>query len=142
MSQIINRPACSGFADYLVSEYSRLFPGSDDYIIVVRNAINARLARFQALFDFYDEHQSSEKINEICQRTFRDLLTNEFAKINGTAGFMFRNYVRMNRQKTNEMVQRFMESDMVKELTSRYLFTVDVLAELSNPEWLSSRLDL
>lgn len=145
----------TAIADYLVQEYERLFPGQAAYSPVVRQAIYARFRRIDAIFAFYDANGADgsrdaagnlnpthPKIREICERTFRDVLKAELASMSETSGFMLRNFIRMNRQKTAELVASFLQSEAITALTNRYSFTIPVLAEASSPEWLSSQLGL
>lgn len=142
-------------ANYLVAEYERLFPEQASYAPVVRQAIHARFRRFDAIFQFYDANGADgslnpdgsvrpthSKIKSMCERTFRDVLDSELASISGTSGYLLRNYVRMNRQKTSELLRDLLMSPAVEALTNRYSFVIPVLAEVSSPEWLSSRLGL
>lgn len=145
----------NNIVEYLASEYERLFPEQVGYLPLVKQAIYARFRRIDAVFQFYDTHGPDgsrdaagnmnprpKRIVDMCERAFRDTITAEFASISETSGFMLRNYVRMNRQKTNELVASLLQSDAVCALADRYRFIIPVLAEASNPEWLSSRLGL
>lgn len=133
---------------YLMDEFARLFPGHADQTPLVRNAICARMRRFEAVFAFYDNHCGDgvsprpRRIVEMCERAFRDALADEFNKVSDSAGFMLRNYIRMNRQKTQELLLSTIQSDAVAAVVTRYPFITPMVVEASTPEWLSSRLDL
>lgn len=140
---------------YLINEYERLFPEQVGYIPLVKKAIYARFRRIDAIFQFYDSHGPDgsvdaagnvnprpKRISDMCERAFRDSITAEFASISETSGFMLRNYIRLNRQKTTELVASLLQSDSVCALADRYRFIIPLLAEASNPEWLSSQLGL
>lgn len=140
---------------YLTSEYERLFPDQANYTPVVRQAIYARLRRADAVLQFYDTHGPDgsldaagnmnprpKRIVEMCERAFRDVIKSEFSNMSDTSSFMLRNFIRMNRQKTSELVANVLQSDAVCALTDRYRFLIPLLVEASNPEWLSSQLGL
>ena len=145
----------NAIVDHLVAEYERLFPGQANYSPVVRQAIYARFRRIDAIFAFYDANGADgsrdadgnlnpthHKIKDMCTRTFRDVLKAELSNMSETSGFMLRNFIRMNRQKTAELVQSFLQSEAITALADRYSFVIPVLEEVSTPEWLSSQLGL
>lgn len=140
---------------YLTSEYERLFPDQANCTPVVKQAIYARLRRADAVLQFYDTHGPDgsldaagnmnprpKRIVEMCERAFRDVIKAEFSNMSDTSSFMLRNFVRMNRQKTSELVANVLQSDAVCALADRYRFLIPLLVEASNPEWLSSQLGL